>query len=1660
MFCPKVNIILCIIAFLIQPLGAQEVRINEIISVNTTILSDENYDYEDWIELANTGSVAVDLKGYGLTDDAGDPFRWVFPRVVIQPGEFLLVWASGKDRRPDHGTANGVMREVYQGIAGITVEDLLNHPGYPDHPSERHLLSGGFETPVNIGSDYGQRLHAWLLAPHTGYYHFWIASDDHSLLSLSTDDSPANLVDIAWVRGYTLYMEWEKYASQKSEAIWLEQGQRYYIRALMKEGGSGDHLSVRWQLPSGDMEQPIAHERLLWQPAQLHANFKISQQGEPIVLSRPDGTMVDEYGPVTLPANTSYGRKADGTAALVYFDQPTPGAPNSNTSYAGVLAPPFFASPAGYYQQSFELDILHPDPQATVLFSLDGAEPGQELLNGLGYSFKEKYRKDESDPEHGVQERLLRSYRVNGPVVVQDQTGWPGSQTIINTTWETGPVVPSQEPLRGTVVRARAFKEGYLPSETTTGTYIFRNDPYPVPVISVVVPEPSFFSYHQGIYVPGEAFDAWRAENWEAELRGSSPANFSRRGIDWEREINLEFFDQQGSGIMNQRAGARIHGGWSRSFPQKSLRLYARAEYGNSEFSHQLFPDKQTNRFKRFLIRASGNDHRNTFFRDAMIQQLVKHRPIDIQHWQPAVTFVNGEYWGVSNIRDRMDKYYLHYKHGVDPDNLDVLTANAEVTEGDSRHYHEMYNYIVNHDKQDPQYFEHVNTMMDADNYAEYFAIEIYANNLDWPQNNMDYWRVRTPQYEPDAPWGHDGRWRWMIYDMDFGFWLWDTGPWVNNLERVGTGDHRTSEIFRHLIQIPVFRHMMINRFADLMNTVFHPDTVVGVVDSMQAVYDPIIEDHSRRWRMISSRKGWNQEVEKLREYARQRPGYMKEHVQEFFELTGHYSLALTVGSGKGNIRINTVELNNPQAWKGVYFNDVPIEIEALPAKGYRFSHWQGAAQGAEPKVSITASQDVNLEAHFEKTYDPELIAFWLFDARLKNDTPLEKIDASYWSLHPAVIYYHSALSGYPYSSDHTFWRKASLERRNMPTAVNYRPEANQQVPFEQADMRGLQVRQPFRGDNGANALIFNIPTSGFQDIVFRFAALDEDAADFLVVDYSVDKDSEQWHAASQETSRLALHNVYQLYEVDFTDIAAAGNNPDFSIRIQFEGENMEADYGGRVNFNNISLEGVPMEDRNLPPVVVTEVAALPAIEQGASITVRVDSVFSDPEDDPLHYTALSSNPGCVQVQLQDGILEIIPQARGEARVTLWAADDNSPAVGHTFRVLVYPMAHPLQAGDFRFRSWNATQPEGTFPPGMLFLQAGSDDPAMNDPLLYAYHLEHDQYHPEDHATLGMPYNNTRRTRINGLGQQGICFLNTGSGRDLGGALVAVNTTGMEQVRLQWTAGTLVQNERIYALRLQYRVGAEGPFRDVVSQGRVMQYTAGYDQALKTFEAIEIPEPARNQEYVQFLWRYYPVSGSSGPRSQLLLDDIMIGSLQLADEALITSFGFEDHQAQSIVIDHDLLEVRAQVNAPLNGLRPVIGVSEYADIHPFPRPDGRYEPINFEATQSFTVTSESKLVENTYQVYVETIVPAGEPDGGTLLIYPNPASGMLTLASHETIKSVMIFDVTGHLVGHHVQEGITHIPVGGLNNGMYFLKIMTHEGVYVHKIQVISRLAD
>jgi hypothetical protein len=881
---------------------------------------------------------------------------------------------------------------------------------------------------------------------------------------------------------------------------------------------------------------------------------------------------------------------------------------NSQTTviHKETVGPPVFSHPGGFYTEPFELTLTHPDPGVTILYTLDGSIPCYENLNGSSFFYKNHYAFHPCDTMGEFLSDSVLSLIYQDKILIYNRSGEADRLSQKSSTVHYPYYFPQEPVMKAITVRATSIKEGMMHGKSITHSYFVIHDgavPFSLPVVSLVMDEDKLFDYVHGIYTPGLFADQWRLDNPNKSYEWPFPGNFHQRGYEWEHPAHFELFAKiSGERVFAQDIGLRLHGGATSSFPLKSLRIYAREALGNPQLNYPFFDNRPDTAYKRLILRNSGNDFptdidpwsvNETMFRDAAIQEIVRHLHIEIMAYEPVVLFLNGEYWGIMNIRERFDKYFLQRVFGVDPDNIDLLTGKDEVKEGDNLHFLETRAYIQYNGLEDDDHYDYIQTRIDVENFIDYQISNIFARNTDWPGNNIDFWRLRTDAYMPRSQYGHDGRWRWLLYDTDFGFGLrGGENSYAHNTLAFATEENGppwpnppwSTFLLRSFLKNDEFKIQFINRFADQLNTAFLPERTKKIIESFKLHIASDMAWHITRWGYPDSYAAWEENVNVMLSFAENRPEHQKDHILQYFDIDTTIRIQLDVDNPmEGTIRINTIQIrsgtpgvnDNPYPWAGQYFKGVPVEIEAIPEDGYEFSHWEGSVTEISPLVIFDSGDDLSLKAFFLKTEERPLIYYWLFDSTLPNDTPLEVVEPLFSSTNMgARLGFHSALAGYPFSPGHPDWRKASMERRNAPTEINYRPEGNHEIAFEDANMRGLQIRQPFTGDGGENTMVFHLPANGLKDLIFSFAAKDEGAAGFFKVDYSIEPGEPVWITNGLLKATYPLHDDYQLFQVNFTYIHNVNGKPDFKIRIRFGGADMSADNGDRVTFNNFSLSG------------------------------------------------------------------------------------------------------------------------------------------------------------------------------------------------------------------------------------------------------------------------------------------------------------------------------------------------------------------------------------------------------------------------------------------------------------------------------------------------------
>ncbi len=628
--------------------------------------------------------------------------------------------------------------------------------------------------------------------------------------------------------------------------------------------------TVKWSIPGGVSLDPGAY-MVIWADERdvslkaLHSNFKLSISGEAIGLFDNAKILVDTLVFGKQSEDISMGRQPDGGVTWHFFNIPTPGTSNNTAAYLKARVPEF-SLPSGFYTEDQLLAITSGEPGTTIRYTLNGDEP------------------DASSPVY------------DDPVLLKSRIGEANLFSEIRTTldphhWLPDWIPPAGEVFKANVVRARAFKSDYEPSDIITLTCYIDADIHQrygnLPVISIVSDRKHLFDYQTGIYVPGAKH--------RAGDEGSG--NYFQ---DWEKPAHISYFEPGGQLGFSQDVGMKIQGGTSPSSPQKGLHIIARSAYGKNRIKYPIFKDdpskaKDLVEFKRFIIRAWGSLITGSLLNDAYAHRLMSNSELDIQAYQPAIVFINGEYWGLHALREANKNswyYQFHYDINREDPGVDILqhTFNngqpyADVDEGDVQHWNGMMNFLRSNDMKLPQNYAYLKTQMDMDNFIAYMWHCIYVGKWDWPNNNDASWRPKTM----------DGKWKWIQFDMETGFGVATSlgpqyeilGPQFNMIKAViegllvpGFGKYGPHPIMAEIYENEEFTDAFVDWYREHESREFHPDTMNAILDEMAAEIRPYMTEYQHRWPFIGSVRGdWETSLDLIKEYNLARPTYVEQHL-------------------------------------------------------------------------------------------------------------------------------------------------------------------------------------------------------------------------------------------------------------------------------------------------------------------------------------------------------------------------------------------------------------------------------------------------------------------------------------------------------------------------------------------------------------------------------------------------------------------------------------------------------------------------------------------------------------------------------------------------------------------------------------------------------------
>ena len=489
------------------------------------------------------------------------------------------------------------------------------------------------------------------------------------------------------------------------------------------------------------------------------------------------------------------------------------------------------------------------------------------------------------------------------------------------------------------VIRAKLFCDGYLSPISTTQSYIFLGRDFTLPVISIVTDDRYLNDAAIGII----------ANNPNKENKH-----------DWRRPINFEYFDNAGTeSALNQLCETRVAGGQSREHALKTLVVYANKRFGTKRLEYEFFPEQKPGitEFKSLMLRNAGNDFGGLYMRDAIIQRVMgQNADLDWQAWQPTVVFINGEYKGMLNIRERSndDNIFSNYKNNKgkgleDIDMVEISQENSQMVEELKVGTWDNYNAFKAFFHESGHSMAEYASLMDCNEFINIMAMNLYYGNLDFPGNNLVVWR----------PIADDGKWRWIAKDTDFGLGLYgrpadyNTIEWINNPNYdSGNAWANTSEatmLFRNLMADPDFSREFIDRCAIYMGDFLNESGTREIWDPMADLVKPELIQHRNHYK--DPWNWWSQpeqdiqnEINNARNWLSQRTNNFYTHLKNYYDLGTLTNLTVNKDLSEADAKDIPFYFNGVKLTKGVFdgkfFQNRSVTLEGTAENGKKVVGW------------------------------------------------------------------------------------------------------------------------------------------------------------------------------------------------------------------------------------------------------------------------------------------------------------------------------------------------------------------------------------------------------------------------------------------------------------------------------------------------------------------------------------------------------------------------------------------------------------------------------------------------------------------------------------------------------------------------------------------------
>ena len=499
------------------------------------------------------------------------------------------------------------------------------------------------------------------------------------------------------------------------------------------------------------------------------------------------------------------------------------------------------------------------------------------------------------------------------------------------------------------VLRAAAFstQTGILPSFTETNTYFIN-----------VTHDPRYYILSLASTDFDALFNSWGT---------------------WDIDSYLEFYSKDRLLVSEGEGKVDPHGNDSWAFPQKGIDFEMEDDYGYTHtIDYPIFEIQDRETYDHIILKAGASDNYpltwgsggGCHLRDAFVQTLAQKFKLDMDYrtYEAAIIYINGEYWGLYEVREKMDEpdYTDHYYNQGEED-IDVLAfwGGLNIKYGSDTAWNNLYNFTMANSLAVPANYAHVNDRLNIPGFIDYCIFNTYIVNSDWISWNTMWWRGRNPN-------GERTKWTYSLWDQDNVFGLgqnysgWPTTNYTADpcdLQSVFSNagpQMGTMDILTKLMLNDDFKNAYINRYADLMNTVLDCDTVQGVLSEFIDILTPEMPAQIARWGGTMTE--WQSHLTFIQNYIDGRCGYIDSALVDCYDVSGPLDITVLVDPPlSGDVTISTLQRQG-YPWTGTYFGNVDLSFKATPVTNMVFSHWEVANNTVAPNLN-SDTMALNLQA-------------------------------------------------------------------------------------------------------------------------------------------------------------------------------------------------------------------------------------------------------------------------------------------------------------------------------------------------------------------------------------------------------------------------------------------------------------------------------------------------------------------------------------------------------------------------------------------------------------------------------------------------------------------------------------------------------------------------